>query len=63
MRELSKEKQEKLRRLQEAAEEQRRILEDPERAHPVRNPDKFADPVGVDEKGRPLPRRPRRDKT
>jgi hypothetical protein len=60
MPELSKEEQETLRRLQEAAEEQRRILADPERAHPVRNPDKFADPVGLDENGRPLPGSQRR---
>ncbi|MDB5064698.1 MAG: hypothetical protein JWM18_1132 [Chloroflexi bacterium] len=63
MSELSDE--EVLRQLTEAAEEQERILADPTRAHPVLHPDKFADPIGFDEEGRPLSghrrRRPSQD--
>jgi hypothetical protein len=43
------------RRLTEAAEERARILADPTRAHPVLHPDKYADPIGFDDEGRPLP--------
>jgi hypothetical protein len=53
MSELSDE--EVLRRLTEATEERARILADPTRAEPVLHPDKYADPVGFDDEGRPLP--------
>jgi hypothetical protein len=49
-----------LRRLTEATEERARILADPTRAEPVLHPDKYADPIGLDEEGKPLPE-PRRD--
>jgi hypothetical protein len=61
MRDRADDDQEILRQLTEAAEEQARILADPARAHPVPHPDKYADPIGFEEEGRPLPRRRRSD--
>jgi hypothetical protein len=53
--ELTPERQERLRQLTEAAEERARILADPTRAEPVLRPERYADPIGFDEEGRPLP--------
>jgi hypothetical protein len=59
--EATDDRQERLRQLTEAAEDQERILADPTLAHPVLHAEKFSGPIGLDHEGGVLPRNRRKD--